>query len=94
MVEAKTHSSGRRRRSSPTPPIATAIPPRAAATSMVQPPVAETIAAVADSVVSVTMRAVRRRSCMSRKRSRWFAVGHSHDEPGFTSQESTANRGT
>ena len=51
-------------------------------------------AAVADSVVSVTMRVVRRRSCMSRKRSRWFAVGHSHDEPDFTSQESTANRAT
>ena len=94
MVEAKTHSSGRRRRSSPAPPTATATTAAAAATSMVQPPVAETIAAVADRVVSVTMRAVRRRSCMSRKRSRWFAVGHSHDEPGFTPQESTANGAT
>src|SRR5205823_2082629 len=40
MVDAKTHSSGRRRRSSLSPPSATARTATAAATSMVQPPVA------------------------------------------------------
>jgi hypothetical protein len=94
IVEAKTHSSGRRLRSSPEPPIATARTATTAAASIGQPPLAATIAAVADRVTSVTMRAVRRRSCMSRKRSRWFAVGHSHDEPGFASQASTAIRST
>ena len=70
MVETKTHSSGRRRRSRRTPPMATAITATAAATSIGQPPAAPTTTAVADNAARVTTRAVRRRSCMSRKRSR------------------------
>ena len=79
MLETNTHSSGRRRRSRPTAPPNTIAIMAAPATGNGQLALPTTDSTTTTATTIVDMRARISRSCMSRKRSRSPAAGHSHD---------------